>query len=67
MSTDPTSSTALDFAAAFLAVVLEAGPMPAEAVTTPARNAGISPRTLRRAREQLGVKPARQRPAGRGH
>ena len=42
MSTDPTSSTALEFAAAFLAVVLEAGPMPAEAVTTRAANAGIS-------------------------
>ncbi len=37
MSTDPTSTTALDFASAFLAVVLEAGPMPAEAVTTRAR------------------------------
>ena len=44
MSTDPTSTTALDFAAAFLAVVLEAGPMPAEAVTTRAANVGISPR-----------------------
>ena len=37
MTTAPTSTSALDFAVAFLAVVLEAGPMPAEAVTTPRR------------------------------
>lgn len=54
MSTNP---SALEFAVAFVAVILEGGPMPAEAITTRAANAGISARTLRRAREQLGVKP----------
>ena len=57
VSTDPTSSTALEFAAAFLAVILEGGPIRWRRVTTRAANAGISLRTLRRAREQLGVKP----------
>ena len=37
MSTDPTSSTALEFAAAFLAVILEGGPQPVEAITTRCR------------------------------
>jgi hypothetical protein len=55
-ATDPTSSSALEFAVAFLTVVLEAGPMPAETVTKRATNAGISARTLRRARDRLGVK-----------
>ena len=57
MSAAPTATTALDFAAAFLAVILEGGPQPVEAITTRAANVGISARTLRRAREQLGVKP----------
>ena len=57
MITDPTPTTALEFAAAFLSVILEGGPQPVEAITTRAANVGISERTLRRAREQLGVKP----------
>jgi hypothetical protein len=50
------STTAAEYAVAFLTRVLAAGRLPATKVATLAHDAGISPRTLRRAREKLRVR-----------
>lgn len=49
-----------DKAADWLREVLRAGPMAAQEVERIARDAGISPKSLRRAREKLGIKPQKQ-------
>jgi hypothetical protein len=48
---------AVDDAMAFLRCELADGPKPATAVFAAAKNAGIAPRTLRRAADRTGVKP----------
>ncbi|GAB4467726.1 MAG: hypothetical protein OHK0029_39730 [Armatimonadaceae bacterium] len=48
--------SALDEAMEFLEDILADGPVPAKKMVTSAENAGISPRTLRRARMELGVR-----------
>jgi AAA domain-containing protein len=53
-------------AEAFLREMLAIGPRPATEMKAEAREAGISPRTLRRAREKLGIKPYRKAETGEG-
>ena len=58
--------TERDDAAEFLRVELEDGPRPARDVKASARDAGISERTLARAKSQLGVRSERVGESGRG-
>lgn len=60
---DPEERLPRDEAEDFLRVELSGGARPSKDVQRSARDAGISERTLRRARERLGVKP---RPEGFG-
>jgi 5S rRNA maturation endonuclease (ribonuclease M5) len=57
LPTDVEERGQLHDAADFLREVLDAGPLAAKEVQRQAAAADIAPRTLRRAREQLGVKP----------
>lgn len=45
----------------FLKVTLAAGPLPAKQIFAEARNAGLSEKTVRRAKDALGIKPAKTR------
>jgi putative DNA primase/helicase len=56
---------ALSEAKDFLINMLAAGPVPAKDVQRQATEAGIAPRTLRRARETLGIEPRRTGGLGR--
>lgn len=56
---DDEQRSAVSEAVAFLESALAAGPQPADEVTRQARSLGISERTLKRARHQLGVTAAR--------
>jgi AAA domain/DnaB-like helicase N terminal domain len=65
---DPDELIARDDAAEFLRDLLGAGPMEANEAKRKGREAGITDKTLRRAREKLGVKPYRVgQPGGGGH
>ncbi len=57
---DDEHRTATDEAVDFLREVLADGPVKAKDVHLEARNAGISDKALRRARERLGIKPRKQ-------
>lgn len=57
---EPEERTERDEAEDWLRDVLGDGPMPAREVTAEAREAGISERTLRRARTALGIEPRRE-------
>lgn len=61
---DPGERSATDEAVDWLRSVLEGGPMRASEAQKQARNAGISDKGLRRAREKLGIKPRKQDFAG---
>ena len=58
--------TALEEAKSFLRAILSAGPMPAKEVCSEAEDAAIASATLRRAKEELGIKPRRVALAGAG-
>jgi hypothetical protein len=51
---------ALDEAVDFLRVELAAGPRPARAIQRDAKDAGVRPETLKRAKKQLGIKSSRE-------
>jgi len=57
---EPDPSPELDKAKSFLRDLLRDGPVPTETANTAAEHAGISRRTLKRARKELGVTAARQ-------
>jgi putative DNA primase/helicase len=57
---DGEEKTATDEAREWLADLLEHGPMKASDVKKEARQAGISDKALRRAREKLGIKPQKR-------
>jgi len=54
------SETAVDEAENFLLDVLAEGARPAIDIEKDARDAGVAPRTLKRGKERLGIKPQRQ-------
>ncbi len=61
---DPEDRSATDEAADWLRELLSAGPMKASEVQREARQAGITEKALRRARERLGIKPGKRGFAG---
>ena len=58
--------TAVEGAKSFLRELLSAGPMPAKQVWSEVEEAGLASATVRRAQEQLGIKPKREALAGAG-
>lgn len=57
---DGAEKTATDEAVDFLRDILKLGPMRTKEIMKEAAGAGISEKTLRRARERLGIKPAKR-------
>jgi hypothetical protein len=58
--------SAVEEAKSFLRALLSAGPMPAKEARSEAEEAAIASATLRRAKEELGIKPRRVALAGAG-
>ncbi len=60
-------SSKLGRATAFLRATLKDGPVPAREIEQMAEDEGISSRTLKRAKEQLGVQPKKETKTMAGH
>lgn len=60
VSPPPPRATAVDEAAGFLESALAGGPRPATIVTASAKEAGIAEKTLRRAKDEIGVQSVRK-------
>ena len=63
---DKSDTSALEGAKRFLIKLLAAGPMAAKQLRKEAREAGIAPMTLRRAKDELGIEPYKRGFGGSG-